>query len=306
MIKKTFFAITIDPLHIGSGGYRLGRVDNTIFREPGSNLPKVPGTSISGVCRNFAIYQLEEDEKNAALLCVSESDPLEKNNCGSCVICQTFGFASRKKKKSQIGKVKFFDASLLAFPVSTMVGPVWVSTSAILRSHGVEFVDCAVPGDEELVINFSLPAQDEEAMHLNLGWLYLPCRKAEFSLPSSATSETEPSVSEIDKRLVLAPEWLFTEIVNSNLEVRTSVSIDFKTGAADSGKLFTYEAIPRAALLAFDIVYDNFRCSEDFPVTKVKEIVHKGLQFFEYLGLGGMNTRGFGRMKIINPDTGGA
>ena len=35
-----YFAYTIDPLHIGSGGYRLGRVDNTIVRDPGTNLPK--------------------------------------------------------------------------------------------------------------------------------------------------------------------------------------------------------------------------------------------------------------------------
>ena len=38
--------LALDPVHIGSGGYRLGRVDLTIAREPGTNLPKIPGTRI--------------------------------------------------------------------------------------------------------------------------------------------------------------------------------------------------------------------------------------------------------------------
>ena len=50
------------------------------------------------------------------------------------------------------------------------------------------------------------------------------------------------------KRLVLVDDGLFCQIVNSNLEVRTSVSIDPITGAAKEGALFTYEALPRASL----------------------------------------------------------
>ncbi|PIV85091.1 MAG: type III-B CRISPR module RAMP protein Cmr4, partial [Nitrospirae bacterium CG17_big_fil_post_rev_8_21_14_2_50_50_9] len=32
-VKKTYYAMTLDPVHVGTGGYRLGRVDNTITRE---------------------------------------------------------------------------------------------------------------------------------------------------------------------------------------------------------------------------------------------------------------------------------
>ena len=112
-----YFAYTIDPLHIGSGGYRLGRVDNTIVRDPGTNLPKIPGSSISGVCRNYAIYQLKEDEKEKALNCVKREK--DKNNCGECIICKTFGYAAGQQKKNQVGRVKFFDGQIVAFPVAT-------------------------------------------------------------------------------------------------------------------------------------------------------------------------------------------
>ena len=35
----------LDPIE---GGYRLGRVDNTILRDAATNLPKIPGSSING------------------------------------------------------------------------------------------------------------------------------------------------------------------------------------------------------------------------------------------------------------------
>ena len=54
---QRYVLMTLDPVHIGTGGYRLGRVDNSIVREPGTNLPKVPGTSLSGAIRQYAAYR---------------------------------------------------------------------------------------------------------------------------------------------------------------------------------------------------------------------------------------------------------
>ena len=52
--KRTYLWMTLDPVHIGTGGYRLGRVDLSIAREPGTKLPKIPGTSLSGAARSYA------------------------------------------------------------------------------------------------------------------------------------------------------------------------------------------------------------------------------------------------------------
>ena len=140
MAAKTLscYALTLDPLHIGAGGYRLGRVDNTILREPGTDLPKLPGSSLSGVCRNYAIYALEVDEQKAAMTCATRKGAKDQNNCGTCMVCRTFGFASADGEKgNQIGRVKFFDARLLAFPVRSMIGPVWVTSAALLGEAGI-------------------------------------------------------------------------------------------------------------------------------------------------------------------------
>ncbi len=40
--EERFLLMTLDPVHIGTGGQHLGRVDLSIAREPGTRLPKIP------------------------------------------------------------------------------------------------------------------------------------------------------------------------------------------------------------------------------------------------------------------------
>ncbi len=130
-----------------------------------------------------------------------------------------------------------------------------------------------------------------------------------------------PQWQAVAKSLVLVPETLFGHIVNSNLEVRTSVAINPETGAAEDKALFTYEAIPRAAFLTAEVVLDDYYAGKDdkddrpsFPVVEETrqgnplpgkkwqsplDVVEAGLRMIEYLSVGGMGTRGFGRIKLI-------
>ena len=68
----------------------------------------------------------------------------------------------------------------------------------------------------------------------------------------------------ISGNLVIVPDSLISQIINSNLEVRTSVSIDPLTGAAKKGALFTSEAIPRGTAFYGDIRLIE-RQGEDLP-----------------------------------------
>jgi len=40
-VSKTYFGLASDPVHIGTGGYTLGRVDNPIVRDF-DGIPKIP------------------------------------------------------------------------------------------------------------------------------------------------------------------------------------------------------------------------------------------------------------------------
>lgn len=310
-----YLLMTTDPVHVGTGGMRLGRVDNSIVREPGTRLPKIPGTSLSGAIRQYAAYRYGKRQ------CAGQG-----GHCGrpTCPICYTFGFVQGENgAQAHSGVVSIGDARLLLFPVYSLAGPVWVTSPGVLGEFEVRESD---PGE-----SVKLPSALRSHTHLNLGWLMLKKADDEFSLPN----EIKDVPVEIKNRAVLVSDKLFSQIVNSNLEVRTSVSINPETGAAEEGALFTYEAIPRAAVLWLDVVVDDYR--EVFPQTekqcKVKEVeengekkkkyqdnageplfrkwespsqvIEDGLELAQHLGIGGMGTRGFGRVRLLHSNKNG-
>jgi CRISPR-associated protein Cmr4 len=306
--RQKFILMALDPIHIGAGGYRLGRVDNTIVREPGTNLPKIPGTSLAGAARQYA----------AMIYGKPQAAGLHKNCPGDkehCPIIQTFGTAN-DTGGGQAGKVNIGDARILFFPVYSMAGPVWVTTLEILEESGFKVEE--LPGqtsENQAAISFNY-----DKPHLNLGWLLLEVKPGlRVSFPTSSDI-----YKTIQNRLVIISTRLFSEIVNSNLEVRTSVAINPETGAAEDGALFTYEALPRATCLWTEIIEDNYNPEASFPETikqfsnnqensgeplkeswkRPLDVVRSGLELIECLGIGGMGTRGFGRIKIL-PDWSG-
>jgi len=295
---QRYLFMTLDPVHPGAGGYRLGRVDNSIAREPGTRLPKIPGSSLHGAARAYAAYLYERPG------CAGQG-----GHCGKpdCAICYTFGHITGDKMYS--GTVNIFDGQLLLFPVHSIAGPVWVSTKERLTEAG--FTVAGAPEKDEQV---SLTWQ--RSGRLNLGWLMLEVSgKAAVSAPKEW--EAEKGWQAIANCIVLVSESRFGVIVNSNLEVRTSVAINPETGAAEEGALFTYEAIPRATFLTAEVVLDDYHLDgarqRPFPKSTTGKgnllpggewkgplnVVHDGLRMMEYLSVGGMGTRGFGRMRII-------
>ena len=368
MRSEKFYLMTLDPVHIGTGGYRLGRVDNTIVREPGTRVPKIPGTAIHGAVRHYAAHRFGKTQ------CAGQSD-----HCGqdTCPICYTFGAITGKGAKS--GVVSISDARIVLFPVYSMFGPVWITTSERLKESGLMY-SSPEPDNDRAIWSNNLTNEN----YINLGWLMIEGKSDSFTLNDNLIPQ------EIKDRIVIVSERLFTHIVNSNLEVRTSVSIRPETGAAEEGALFTYEAIPRSTILWLDVVENDFKNSfpsrenweeiikekglpdnpdewENIPDKPPKEehpfesilqelnyigkrpddneddnnkkdaneklknywktfkdiynefkdtyrrykkynfnwsspidVIFSGLQWAEHLGIGGMGTRGFGRIRCLN------
>lgn len=332
-----FLFQSLDPVHVGVGGYRLGRVDLPIAREPGTNLPKIPGTGISGAARHYAALQAGR-LRCAGQGWAGEEGDNKRGHCGKpdeCPICYTFGTL---KPEAVAGRVRIFDARLLLFPVATFQGPVWVTSPRVLSDFGLK--DIPEPAAGKVLVAAGLPKDKP----LNLGWLMVEVEGG-FTLPAgtsgSDTSATPcPAASEaasaaelfnqlpkyVMQRLVLVGDDLFSTVVNSNLEVRTSVSINPETGAAKEGALFIYEALPRATFLYLDVVEENkvtisgknespFHDGNGWPMEGSEEakkatippgswkfpldVIEAGFKYFEFLGVGGMATRGFGRLKQI-------
>lgn len=338
-----YVLMTLDPVHIGTGGSRLGRVDNSIVREPGTRLPKIPGTSLSGAARSYAAYRY--GKRRCAGQGQEQQGESNEGHCGrpTCPICYTFG--SITGERSYSGVVSIGDARLLLFPVYSMAGPVWVTSPAALADFSDKYKDLNVAGDKAKWNGIT------DQNHLNLGWLMV-----EKDGDQPLKDLPDQISAHIRDRVVLVSDKLFSQVVNSNLEVRTSVAINPETGAAEDRALFTYEAIPRATILWMDVVVDDFRGAfpskdrlEAWQKTldeqgddaknllnqwrlwkdsdgddKLAESVQKalawvqddlgryangvswqgpagvvtaGLEWAEHLGIGGMGTRGFGRIR---------
>ena len=337
-----FFIMTTDPVHIGTGGMRLGRVDNTIVREPGTNLPKIPGTALHGAIRMYAARRYGKPH------CGGQGSKEGRKHCGqpTCPICYTFG-SIQGEAGSFSGIVSIGDAHILLFPVYSMAGPVWVTSPTVLQDTGFG-ENYSVSDDKAKWSSLT------NGNAINLGWLMLE-RESNWTPPQELLDKIPESIK---NRIVLVSDKLFSHIVNSNLEVRTSVAINPETGAAEEGALYTYEAIPRATILWFDVIVDDFR--GEFPNKKrlseweialekendaAKQLMKKwhlwkendgddkfeasiekalkwvrddlnkygnniswenaiqvvtaGLEWTEHLGIGGMGTRGFGRIREL-------
>ncbi|MCL6501012.1 MAG: type III-B CRISPR module RAMP protein Cmr4, partial [Candidatus Pacearchaeota archaeon] len=142
---KKYYAIALDPIHIGTGGSRLGRVDLPIIREPGTNLPKIPGTSLSGPARAYTALQtnkyLWKDNNNNEFSCAGRGGEGGEKHCGNpapaCPVCIPYGF-SKGTGYSMQGLAQFFDAHILFFPVASMAGPIWVTSPMALEGLGLQ------------------------------------------------------------------------------------------------------------------------------------------------------------------------
>lgn len=320
-LRKTYYALALDPIHVSSGEMQMGRVDNPIIRDAASNLPKIPGTSLAGVARTYTAMHYPEKYRRPVEVkpgvigyasCADQTGPTGRRNgaCGraDCPVCITYGFMQPGGRTSP-SMVQTFDSFPLFFPAPSMLGPVWVTAPERLRelvqSGALEErdVDIGLRPEHGFRLQTGLRSR-----RLNLGWLLLPVAVPTSPLTPSGVARLKAAnvPEEILQRLVLVPDELFAQVVNNNLEVRTSVSIDRSTGAALSGALYTYEAIPRTTLFSFQIVYKNPRDflldGQPLPqdIAWVRDQVEKGLHYIEYLGIGGKNSRGMGRLRVLN------
>lgn len=276
--KMELFGIALDPVHIGTGGYRLGGVENTIVRDPATDVPKIPGTSLAGVIREYATLHLMENDGE----CKSRNVDEDKRKCAERKIAEYFGDENRQ------GLARIHDAEILFFPVSSIQGTTWITTVSLLNELENESGKKVIPekNDDEA---YALKGVDT-SKPVNLGWLLLEFKE----MPDNKVT-LPPKLNEFIRRLVTVPDVLFSQIINDNLEVRTSVRIDPITGTAKSEALFAYEAIPRGTVFHLEIVVDRRRD----PANGLEGLIEATFPYLRLLGIGGMGTRGFGRIDVF-------
>ncbi|WP_456465761.1 RAMP superfamily CRISPR-associated protein [Desulfurobacterium sp.] len=340
--SRQIFAIATDPIYIGTGGYTIGRVDNTIVRDPITKIPKIPGSSIAGTWRYYVTLELQSHFKEeykadlkkreehqddisrlfnnpkdwmknfngnrfAKIKCagqdeepqktLEESKAIDTGHCGHCIVCKAFGYS--KKDYSWQGMLFFSDFNILFFPVYTRLGTKWITSERILREAGL--IGNSEKEEKKIVFALEKIEEGKEEGYINLGWLNLPYKVESFLINLSKVKDNN-TVELKPKDIIIVPDPLISQIINSNLEVRTSVSINPITGAAKEGALFTSEAIPRGTIFYGEIrLFDKKQFgNNNLPSREcILEALDDSKKYYEILGIGGMTTRGFGRIKIL-------
>lgn len=295
MICRELFFRAIDPVHIGTGGYNLGRVDNSVVREPATNIPKIPGTALSGASRHYAAAAYSK-ASDVGLMCAGLGQD-SAQHCGECPICYTFGY-SRADADNYAGTVNVFDAQILLFPTRSIYGMVWVTTERLLIDGKME-----IPS--EMTIPYTANEEWKNKL-ITLGWQLID------SLEYGELALGNVIDNIVNSRVVIVDEASFGFIVNGNMEVRTSVAIDPETGTAKDKALFTYEAIPRNTIFMMEVIEDDYRTDRDkyFPPNDndlnwsgPMDVLCYGLHEISCRGIGGMGTRGFGRIVLLENES---
>ncbi|BAW00523.1 Cmr4 family CRISPR-associated RAMP protein [Thermus thermophilus] len=193
--KFVQIGLALDPIHVGAGGARIGRVDLTIVRDPATQVPKIPGSSLAGVYRTYVAMAEHERTPNRQVdgkewpiypNCAGLGQPKEnqarteeekkyrRGHCGrpDCPVCTVFGFARGAGQEGGFaGLAAFTDAHVLLFPVPTRQGPMWVTGPMALRP---------IYPDIQGVDGNKVYLQKGSDNQLNLGWLLLPVEKRDM------------------------------------------------------------------------------------------------------------------------------
>jgi CRISPR-associated protein Cmr4 len=314
---------------MGTGGTRLGRVDNTVARDPVTRLPKAPGTGIHGAVRDsYDLNTLVEKVKGASTSqrCAGPMNCKDKG-CRTCILFGTAPDSENSQAHARRGIMAFRDGLLSAVPMASMAGPVWVAPKWFAEKIGTvegALGDRSNPSVATASSLKVLPKKEngEEVSFVNLGSFLFPSKNDQkFSLPEQGNEKVSVINNHLPSevfapwanRLVVCHEEVFPLIAETAMEVRTSVAIDPDTGAAEDKKLFTYEAVPAGSVFMVEMdflggKFPNSAFEKDEKGIAVNmqsaaplfaSVEKYGFPYLAFTGMGGNVTRGFGRVRFL-------
>ena len=305
-----------EPISIGAGYAPLTRMRKEVVREEGNQLPFIPGSSLSGILRHYAAkFAYNKPEAGGT----------HRNFIGdaaTCPIIQTFGGSLAVTGEDYQGTVSIGDAHILFFPIASPHGTIYTTTREVLEdAFGNESV--SIPGIsswEHATIASTTQTQNH---HLTLGWFaFDTIHQARITPPMQV--DTTKEWQRIASHIAIVSPAIWRILITMCLEQRPRNSIDSETGTVQPGGLFEIEAIPRATIFWNDLVerIPFAKRTNGFPIERQfdrqerlenhgdplpdgtvwerpLDVVHSGLTYLSYLGVGAGRTVGQGRLHAF-------
>lgn len=317
MYRKSniLFLMSQTPMHAGSGD-SLGIVDLPIQRERHTSFPKIEASSLKGAIReafedHLVLRANDEAERNLKKINIAfgyDKAPLSDSRFNKEHMNDMFKEGD-KDKSEFAGALGFTDARLLLFPVKSMKGVfAWITCPYVLEKLKNELENVCLPKINVLNTN---DFKDLEMKTCNLANLQttkegkVMLEEYTFTLDETENSqEIAKELAEltgnqdINKRLVILPNTVFSDFVTNYTEVVTRTKISNETGTVESGALFTEEYLPAETIMYSLVLYSPVFSEKKNNDFSTEEHVFK---FFKnipkIIQIGGNSTLGKGLTK---------
>lgn len=317
MFKKSnpIFMRAITPVHAGSG-QDIGIVDMPIQRERHTGIPKIEGSGIKGVFREFYYRKInDKDAKNDKALIQEINDVL-------------FGPEDSEKHAASLG---FTDARLLLFPVRSLKGMFALITCPYVLKRFREDLDiCDLKNknkiikeiinelDKLIAISENLPEGKcyvfNESM-LSVGknifleeymYEFDSSRIKENKIFDKFTDIAEQTLGDkIKERTAILSDEDFMDFVTMYTEIITRNRIVQETGTTDDSALFTEEYLPAESILYTLVLASDRMTDKDKKYTAEENMKNFKNNFPDLVQIGGNATVGKGlvRVKLLDIST---
>ncbi len=283
-------------LHPGSGT-ALGVIDLPVEREPHTDWPLIPGTSLKGVLRDALRESLREKY------------PKRRDADRAPEVTEIFG-PPTDTAADHAGALSLTDARILAFPVRSMKGVfAWITCTDVLTRFardvrltgiGSSPPPAASPGSDECFVARGSPLEIAGQSGLLLEEFDFtakaPPPDADTFLKAVAGMAFADPTRRDDflKRVVILHPDAFTHFVRHSTHVRARIALDYETKTASDGALFYEEYLPPETILYSLLLATPGRGSAATPASEVIRSVRRTVDSLPFLQIGAGQTVGCG------------
>lgn len=277
MKTKMYVITTMSNLHVGSGEYNMGVIDNLVQRDVLNNYPNINSSSLKGALREYFESGVPTE--------VLTSDR-------KAFVKEVFGSSPKDEKKDMLqGKFRFFEADLLSYPVRSDKTPYMraITPSVIkellqkIEAFHIE-IDKKISDALQALSKIDVPVGSPYVFKTELGGAIVE----DFYLKAVYSDNIEENLSTLNQlfgqRFILMNSEDFTNLCDNNhLPV---ISRNYLENG-ESKNLWYEEVVPRFSQFYFTVMLDENK-EEEF-----EKALAAGLVQF-----GGNSTIGYGYSKV--------
>lgn len=279
MKTKMYVITTMSNLHVGSGEYNMGVIDNLVQRDVLNKFPNINSSSLKGALREYF-----------------NSGDQSGTNDGKCTefIREVFGSSPKESRENmQQGKFRFFEANLLSYPVRSDKSPYMRAvTSDVLKELLLKIEEFRVEITPEM--KNALCALSNIDVQPCSPQVFLPKLsgavvedfhlEAQFNIPETIKEHLLVLFRLFGERFVLMHSSDFANLCdNTHLPV---ISRNYLENG-ESKNLWYEEVVPRFSQFYFTAILDE-EYEEEFEAKLSNGLIQ----------IGGNSTIGYGFSKI--------